>query len=336
MNKKPKLSKLTNGELVESAFRQIEKETNLHIVDVEFEDCYFIIEGEEDSICHFHIKEIPGFKFAFWNTKRFDKIKDQMKENRTTWAETYKVYNKTELIFFTQYERDEDKFKPSHSGFRTGIFRQAWIETDDNNKNVVVEEWYMSDLLDILEYMKKHPIKSYVYVSAQIEEVWNEKSSLKCLKIYVMDWIRYYKSKFRYWCKVHKHLNVCKRFIRKTKSFNYMLIERQDASPEVELRLARKNHISISQFQKDLDKLEKFYNKYYWKISIDMFFNEIDENSTSEEIEEDVNLNERFNEYTKDIINILNGKSDDTLEDHWIKRIVKINLDKEEVKEYAD
>ena len=115
-----------------------------------------------------------------------------------------------------------------------------------------------------------------------------------------------------------------------------MLIERQDASPEVELRLARKNHISISQFQKDLDKLEKFYNEYYWKISIDIFFNEIDENSTSEEIEEDVNLNERFNEYAKDIIHILNDKSDDTLEDHWIKRIVKMNLDKEEVKEYAD
>lgn len=37
MNKKPKLSKLTNRELVESAFKQIEKETNLHIVDVEFE-----------------------------------------------------------------------------------------------------------------------------------------------------------------------------------------------------------------------------------------------------------------------------------------------------------
>ena len=45
MNKKPKLSKLTNRELVESAFKQIEKETNLHIVDVEFEDCYFSRSG---------------------------------------------------------------------------------------------------------------------------------------------------------------------------------------------------------------------------------------------------------------------------------------------------
>ena len=41
-------------------------------------DTYFVIPDEDNSICHFKIKEIPGFLFGIWNVCRFDTIKYQI------------------------------------------------------------------------------------------------------------------------------------------------------------------------------------------------------------------------------------------------------------------
>lgn len=54
----PKLKKLSNKELIESVFIQIE-ELGFHVKDKEYGDTYFLFKGNEDSICQFHIKEIP-------------------------------------------------------------------------------------------------------------------------------------------------------------------------------------------------------------------------------------------------------------------------------------
>lgn len=61
----PKLKKLSNRELMESAFAQIENDLGFHIKDKNYGDTYFVFKGNEDSICHFHIKEIPRFSFCF-------------------------------------------------------------------------------------------------------------------------------------------------------------------------------------------------------------------------------------------------------------------------------
>lgn len=65
MRRIPKLKKLSNKELMESAFTQIEKDLGFHIKDKEYGNTYFIFEGNDDSICQFHIKEIPRISFCF-------------------------------------------------------------------------------------------------------------------------------------------------------------------------------------------------------------------------------------------------------------------------------
>lgn len=54
----PKLSEKTNKELMQSALGSI-KELGFHPIDVVMGNTYFLFEDEDDSICHFHIKEIP-------------------------------------------------------------------------------------------------------------------------------------------------------------------------------------------------------------------------------------------------------------------------------------
>lgn len=65
MSRIPKLKKLSNKELIESVFAQIENKLGFHIKDKKYGDTYFVFEGNKDSICQFHIKEIPRISFRF-------------------------------------------------------------------------------------------------------------------------------------------------------------------------------------------------------------------------------------------------------------------------------
>ena len=66
--KKLKLSKMNNKEKMLSALKSIE-DLGYHIADYELGKYYFIFDGEKDSICHFHIKEIPRFSFCILEYK---------------------------------------------------------------------------------------------------------------------------------------------------------------------------------------------------------------------------------------------------------------------------
>ena len=59
MNNRPKPTKLSNKKLIDSALKMIEEETGFHVIDVEYGDTYFLFTGPKNSICRFHIKEIP-------------------------------------------------------------------------------------------------------------------------------------------------------------------------------------------------------------------------------------------------------------------------------------
>ena len=52
-----------NKDLMESMFKEIEN-MGYHIKDKLYGDYYFVFEGDEDSVCHFHIKEIPRFSIC--------------------------------------------------------------------------------------------------------------------------------------------------------------------------------------------------------------------------------------------------------------------------------
>ena len=60
------LEKLTNKDLILSALKCIEDETHFHIIYKNFMNTYFFFDRGDDSVCHFRIKELPGYLFAFW------------------------------------------------------------------------------------------------------------------------------------------------------------------------------------------------------------------------------------------------------------------------------
>ena len=89
-------------QVAELFFESVHKnlDSPVHIEDIEYLDGYFIFGSGTNSVVHFHIKECPGWKFAIW----WDIPDDSDKEHQ---------YIKG--TFFTQYEENLDKFKPSNS-----------------------------------------------------------------------------------------------------------------------------------------------------------------------------------------------------------------------------
>ena len=289
------LRSLSNRELIEDAFKSIENE-GYHIEDKRYGNYYFLFDGEEDSICHFHIKEIPGFLFAFWNINRLDNFKEAVEKDYPLWTDAFGICSKTELIFFTQYEREIDKFKPSRSGFVTGIYRDSWKEEDDSGNIVDVEEWYMYDLVRILKYMRKHPIKAYVYSGMQVDKVYEEVSSLHCLKIYIRDWFWSKKYKFEKWFKLKMELNACKRLYNKVKDNYYVivLLRPDNWSPRLDVRTRRKDVFDLKKCIKNEHAFEKFDDKWFNGISLEEYDLELKETYTKEELDDDIETKERF------------------------------------------
>lgn len=326
-----KLSKKSNKGLIESALKQIEEETGFHITDIEFGNYYFICGGPKNSICHFHIKEIPKFRFAFWNTNRFDSLEEDFKNGDTLWSDYYEISTKSELVFFTQFERDIDKFKPSCSGFVQGIFRQAYYDFDENDKKVKKEEWYLFDLVRILEFMNKHPYKAYIYSRCGMDNVWNEVSDFCAVKEYIEDAYRYKVRKFKHWLKLNYLIRASKKFVKKLKNIDYIIEKRDGWIPEIEVRLTSVTD-DIETLQKDVTIIEKFEDKYFNDISIFCGFDYFDEYSEQpqKEVEKrNKQLHKYFYKYADDLEKILNGESKYTLEDMDIEKVIDMKISKE-------
>ena len=323
-----KPARISNKNLIKSALLQIEEETDFHIIDVEFGDTCFFFKGPKDSICHFHIKEIPGFKFAFWNTKRFDSLKEALESNNTLWSDSYRISSESELVFFTQYERNIDKFKPSYSSFLQGAYRQAWYEINSNNKRIKKEEWYLDDIPDILKFMHKHPIKSYIYSGYGKDKIYYEVSNFRALRIYIKDLKYHIQSSLKQWFELKYHISIAKKLVKKLKTMDYIVIERDGWSPKIEVRLAVQKEASSEDFEKDVNIIDKFDDKYFNKISIETWFECLisDPTTSKEENKKNNDLIKRFYQYINKIQKIINGKSKETLDDYSIKRIVELNI----------
>lgn len=291
------VKRLKNRELIEDLFKNIES-LGYTIKNKNYGDSYFLFEGEENSICHFNIKEIPRFKFAIWSLDRFDTIQKQIESNGIgyTWADSLEISPLSELVFFTQYERDIDKFKPSRSGFVTGLYRRAYIENDENK-----EEWYLYKLEHVLEYMKKHPIKSYIHVGCQNKYIWEEISGLKALVIFINDFIYHKKSVIETYIKTSIQIAKCKSICKKLHSFNYIITDQEDGYyPRIRLDIRRKPNINLDEYEHEYDLIDDFqYDNI--DITVNAWEEYLDETSSSEDIEKDKNLEDRFN----NLLNIL-------------------------------
>ncbi len=135
-------------------FKHLEA-NGFHPVDVQFGNGYFIFEHGKDMVVHFHIKELKGWKFGLW----------------------WNLDGEKSFDFFTQYERDIDKFKPAAS---TLVL-----------ENVALEDWYLKDLVQMCRFVKKHPYRAWALDQSYSHDIWEWDDFDGAFKDYVKNWWRY-------------------------------------------------------------------------------------------------------------------------------------------------
>lgn len=296
-----------NRKLIEELFFQIENNLEYHIVDKEFGNCYFIIESKEpDTICHFHIKELPGYLFGIWNICRYDTIQYEIENNLSLWSDNLHISSKSELIFFTQYEKEIDKFKPSRSGMVTGLRRITYKEDDK-----LITEWDIDELEVVLNYMKKHKYKAYVNIYNENKFVYKEYSSFKCFRIYYRHkWDRF-TTNIKNNLKLKIQIYKSKKLVRRLKDVYYYILDYgENCYPRIHIIVRRKPDIDIDTFIDNINMLQKFD---YDNTDISVFWMDMDisEKMNKKERIEDKDLLKRFNDIQNNLIEEANDPQND-------------------------
>lgn len=286
--KKLKLSKKSNKQLMESALKQIEEETGFHILNKNLGNCYFIFETKEkNTICHFRIKEIPGFIFALWHTSRV----------KMPYTDPVYIPEGYELIFFTQYERDLDKFKPSRSGFVTGLQRQVYLEGEDEHK---VEEWNMWKLTKILKFMKSHRQHAIYYSNTQSLDIYEQVSWWEAFKYNLRTAYQHYKYESKKWIEFTTMKLRTFIFIKQLHEMNVLVCDYGDSwFPRIHIDIRRKKDASILRYAEDLLTIDNFIDKYQHKVSIQVWEHDITQKLSDQELQDDKQFNIRFKNKVK-------------------------------------
>ena len=301
-------------------------------------DTYFVIQYKDNSICHFRIKEIPGYIFAFWNNGNFDNYLKQVETQGVgnTWADSLEINPKSELIFFTQHEDDLDKFKPSRSGFVIGLRRDTWIETNEKTgRDIRVCEWYTTELEEVLDFMKKHKYKTRLFATSQIRNVWEW--PYNDIKTYIM-YRKHVKSVKKYKKKDkkarRKDLKAGLMLVKRLKCYDaYLVDESSCIIPEYHLLIRLKNNISDIRRKNKEDKLlYKYDNCLHLDIEecrLDTILNKVED------------LDDRTKEYykraEKRFIKVFKNTKKEMLKvkrnDLWQFNIIAQNFKDEEIEE---
>lgn len=276
-----------NKQLIESFLETLENDLNITILNTGYGNSYFIFEGEDNSICEFYIKEIPGFKFGVWLTSRFDNIKDCLERNTTLWSDYLYVPTRSELVLFAQYELFIDKFKPSTSNFIIGTFRE------DSNK------WYMSEAEDMLEFMIKHHFQSIFYSSTGCKFIWDKINIFQLIYITSKDIITQKMYDYKRERNLKKAAKKCLHIVKKINCFDYIVIKhRYIASPKYSICFCRKNIYDNDKYIKELEYLNKLESKYDNNISIGIF-GVYSDDQNEENYKENKKLRIKFNSIIK-------------------------------------
>ena len=212
------------------------------------------------------------------------------------WCDSLEIDSKSEVVFFTQYDRDLDKFKPSRSGFVTGLFRDAY-EDEQDGKIVREETWYLSQLEDVLSFMKNHRIRSVEYAGCATRYIWeDDRSSIHLGLIFLKDWIYTYKCRFKKWLRLKYLVFISKHFANKIKMSNVLVVDWGEAwSPRIHIFIRRKDEIDLGKYSKEQTIIDKFADKYFNDISMSQF--DIDilaDDLTDDDFNKDKELKEKF------------------------------------------
>lgn len=301
-----KLKQYSDNDKILEVLKHIET-TGYHIKNSRFSNSYFMFESKDTTICEFEIKEIPGFLFGIWDITRYDNYEYQIEKygKGNTWADDLDISPKSELIFFTQYKRDIDKFKPSRSGFVTGLYRETRIECKTN-----IVTWNYDDLYVVLEYMKRHHIRSVEYAGTQQRYIWEvRKSYLSMLISFYVDWCYQIKNDIKSYLRFIRYKYLAVKLAKKLKCFNSIVIDRgENWYPRIELSLRRKHIIDLQDLEIEQCTIDDFERKYHIGISIYQYdIDVLNNNLTAEQLKCDAELLDKFNSFVQSEIDSKNN-----------------------------
>lgn len=295
---KYKLSEKPNKQYFSSILDDI-KEQGFTPINIDISNCYFLFESKEpDTICEFDIKELPKYRFGIWKVTRFNSIKYSMDHGDTTWADYLGIPSYSEFVFFAQYKLTIDKFKPSRSGFRVGLYRQLDEDNICDSDNIkVTETWNTEDLVNVLKYIKHNPIKAYVHCGCQTQNIYEDINYLTCLRMYISDHIDEYKYDLKEKHKLNKGLKKLKHKLHKLSMYDYILIDRGDCwTPRYQLIIRRSTNNYTHKFFKQQNVLNNLDNdKHIFDVtSIDWLDCYIEGELTKDDLQEDVDYRLEF------------------------------------------
>lgn len=117
---------MNKKEIADIIFNYI-KDNKFTPYDIEYLDGYFIFNMGENSVVHFKIKGLYGWKFGIW-------------------------LNDEDLQFFAQHKDNIDKFKPLRSYF-----------CEEYLINNIKNDWHLYNIKYMLKMIKYHPMISFCY-----------------------------------------------------------------------------------------------------------------------------------------------------------------------------
>lgn len=118
--------------LTEKFVAKVEEELEVHIIDLEYLDGYYLFGYGTNSVIHFRIKECKGWKFGIW------------------WGYNEEEHFKYTGELFAQYEKAIDKFKPEDSELIENI---RISEVDDFDK----DKFFYETSIKMIKYIKDYP-----------------------------------------------------------------------------------------------------------------------------------------------------------------------------------
>lgn len=129
---------MTRRDAANKIFEYIKK-CNMNPINIKYGDGYFIFVMGDDSIVHFNIKGLCGWKFAMW----IETDKETLKNN----GESNNEY--PSIRFFCQHRLNIDRFKPTRSFF---LAEYALKDIAENN---------FYEIEDMIMMIKGHPFISF-------------------------------------------------------------------------------------------------------------------------------------------------------------------------------
>lgn len=261
-----------NKELIDLFFTQIERDLNIHITDKEYIEDTWCERDNKDICrsCEFHIKEIPHFRFAVWCTDYNPLSEGNMSQDHINWMSSLYIPVTTELIFFTQDERYLDKFKPSRSGFVTGIYRNQFL-VEPEEKSIDKDEYFnIYEVEQAIKYIRKHPIKSALYAASESKYIWeDDRSGIKLLREFIHDRIYDTISSIKNSIKLQILELKSVKCMNKISQFNYIIYDMgENWSPRIHIAIRRKDQNYIEKIHNETNIIERFADKHWNDISL--------------------------------------------------------------------